>query len=153
MSENKRAIPLGFDFYDGPLRSEATLLSKLYLVPTTHGENFDPDFSPLPTGIEELPDAERWSQAYVISVIEILAGRRPVIQISRSTHRFIYNNLVKRAGSLNELPKIMRIHRNQPIEGVIELTATLAFKHRVRALMARFEGVDRRWLCTEFELL
>jgi hypothetical protein len=76
-----------------------------------------------------------------------------VLQISRNTHRFIYNNLVKRAGSLSELPKIRKIHRNQPIEGVIELTATLAFKARVRALVARFEGVDGKWLCTEFELI
>lgn len=153
MSEKTRAYSVGFDFFDGPFQSEATRPSKLYLIPTTHGESFDPDFSPMPTSIDELPDGERWSQAYVISAVEILAGRRPVIQISRSTHRFIYNNLVKRAGSLSELPKIMKIHRNQPIEGVIELTATLAFKDRVRALIARFEGVDRRWLCTEFELL
>ncbi|MFM8783214.1 MAG: Rv3235 family protein, partial [Actinomycetota bacterium] len=80
-------------------------------------------------------------------------GHRPVLQISRNTHRFIYNNLVKRAGSLSELPKIRKIHRNQPIEGVIELTATLAFRARVRALIARFEGVDGKWLCTEFELI
>lgn len=153
MSEKERAYSVGFDFFDGPFRPVTSGPSKLYLVPTTHGENFDPDFSPMPTSIDELPDGDRWTKAYVISTVEILAGRRPIIQISRSTHRFTYNNLARRAGSLNELPRIMRIHRNQPIEGVIELTATLAFKDRVRALIARFEGVDRRWLCTEFELL
>ena len=144
---------IGFDFFDGPLPSEVSGPSKLFLVPTTHGENFDPDFSPMPTSPEELPDGDRWTQAYIISAIEILAGRRPAIQISRNTHRFIYNNLAKRAGSLSELPKIRKIHRSQPIEGVIELTTTLVFKNRVRALVARFEGVDKKWLCTEFELI
>lgn len=153
MSDKQRAFLVGFDFFEGPFQPTATGPSKLYLVPTTHGENFDPDFSPMPTSIDELPNGDKWSKAYVISAIEILAGRRSVIQISRFTHRFIYNNLARRAGSLDELPRIMRIHRNQPIEGVIELTATLAFKNRVRALIARFEGVDRRWLCTEFELI
>lgn len=153
MSDKQRAFLVGFDFFEGPFQPTTAGPSKLYLVPTTHGENFDPDFSPMPTSIDELPNGDKWSKAYVISAIEILAGRRSVIQISRFTHRFIYNNLARRAGSLDELPRIMRIHRNQPIEGVIELTATLAFKNRVRALIARFEGVDRRWLCTEFELI
>lgn len=153
MNKKPVAVPVGLDFYGGPLQMEIAASSKLYLVPTTHGENFDPDFSPVPTSVSELPNGERWTQAYIISAIEILAGHRPIIQISRNTHRFIYNNLVKRAGSFSELPKIRRIHRNQPIEGVIELTATLAFKVRVRALVARFEGVDGKWLCTEFDLI
>ena len=51
------------------------------------------------------------------------------------------------------VPKIQRLHRSCPIKGVIELVVTLQFKNRVRALVARFEGVDGRWLCTEFKLL
>ena len=50
-------------------------------------------------------------------------------------------------------PKIRKFHRHEPIEGVIEITVTLVFKERVRVLAARFEGVDRKWLCTEFEIL
>ena len=153
MREKPVAISVGFDFYDGPFQTEVTSSSKLYLVPTTHGENFDPDFSPMASALTELPDGERWTQAYIISAIEILAGRRSVTQISRTTHRYIYNSLLTKVGSFSELPKINKIHRSQPIDGVIELTVTLAFKNRVRALVARFEGVDRKWLCTEFELL
>jgi len=82
-----------------------------------------------------------------------MAGRRPVQQLARSTHRFTYNSLLRNIGSVSDLPKIKRIHRNQPIEGVVELTAILSFKDRVRALIARFEGVDKKWLCTELELL
>lgn len=60
---------------------------KLFLVPTTHGENFDPGFAPMPTDPTELPDPERWTLAYVVSVIEILLGRRQLRQIARMTHR------------------------------------------------------------------
>lgn len=127
--------------------------TKLYLVPTTHGESYDPDFAPNPSPLSELPNLERWTLTYVVTVIEIMAGRRPVQQVARSTHRFTYNTLLKLVGTINEVPKIRRIHRNQPIEGVVELTAILVFKNRVRALTARLEGVDRKWLCTELELL
>jgi len=82
-----------------------------------------------------------------------MAGRRSPAQVARSTHRFTYNTLLKRVGTVSEVPKIKRIHRNQPIEGVIEVTVTLSFKDRVRAMVARFEGVDRKWLCTELEIL
>ncbi len=127
--------------------------NKLYLVPTTHGESYDPDFAPNPSPLSELPNLERWTLTYVVSAIEIMAGRRPVQQLARSTHRFTYNSLLRNIGSVSDLPKIKRIHRNQPIEGVVELTAILSFKDRVRALIARFEGVDKKWLCTELELL
>ena len=126
---------------------------KLYLVPTSHGESYDPDFAPNPSPLSELPNIERWTLTYVVSALEILAGKRSPQQLARSTHRFTYNSLLRRIGSATEVPKIRRVHRNQPIEGVIEVNVTLVFKERVRALVARFEGVDRKWLCTEFEIL
>lgn len=137
-----------------PLRNSSNYpSSKLYLIPTSHGESFDPDFAPNPSPLSDLPNIERWTLTYVVSVVEIMAGRRPAQQLARSTHRFTYNSLIRSIGQINEVPKIRRIHRHQPIEGVVELTAVLTFKNRVRALMARFEGVDRKWLCTELELL
>ena len=126
---------------------------KLYLVPTSHGETYDPDFAPNPSPLSELPNIERWTLTYVVSVLEILAGRRSVQQVARSTHRFTYNSLLKQIGNLKEVPKIRKFHRHQPIEGVVEVTVTLAFSERVRVLAARFEGVDRKWLCTEVEIL
>jgi len=126
---------------------------KLYLVPTSHGESYDPDFAPNPSPLSELPNIERWTLMYVVSAIEALSGRRSIQQIARSTHRFTYNSLLQKVGTLKEVPKIRKFHRHQPIEGVIEITVTLVFKERVRVLAARFEGVDRKWLCTEFEIL
>lgn len=140
-------------FFDLPDEPSFQRESKLYLIPTAHGESFEADFAPTPSPLSELPEIERWTRTYLIQVIEILAGRRPLNQIARSTHRFTYNSIAKRIGSLKDLPRIRSIHRHQPIEGVIEMTAILIFKDRVRALVSRFEGVDRRWLCTELEIL
>ena len=138
----------------GATENEATVKPhKLYLVPTSHGESYDPDFAPNPSPLTELPNIERWTLTYVVSVLEILAGRRSVQQIARSTHRFTYNSLLKKIGNVKEVPKIRRFHRHQPIEGVIEVAVTLVFSERVRVLAARFEGVDRKWLCTEIEIL
>ncbi|MEY3710428.1 MAG: hypothetical protein RLZZ79_6 [Actinomycetota bacterium] len=142
-----------FNFFQPPMPTQIERGSKLYLVPTTHGEVFDPDFAPEPSPLSDLPEIERWTVTYLITSLEILAKRRPIQQIARSTHRFTYNSISSRIGSIRELPRIRSIHRNQPIEGVIEMTTLLNFKERTRALVMRFEGVDRKWLCTEFELL
>lgn len=146
--------PNPHDLQHGVLEDgRTTKPNKLYLVPTSHGESYDPDFAPNPSPLIELPNIERWTLTYVVSVLEILAGRRSVQQIARSTHRFTYNSLLKKIGMVKEVPKIRKFHRHQPIEGVVEVTVTLIFSERVRVLAARFEGVDRKWLCTEIEIL
>lgn len=127
--------------------------SRLLLKPTTHGENFDIGFAPIPTSPDELPEPERFTLAYIVSVIEVILGKRQLRQIARNTHRFVYDSISNRIGTLSDPPKIQRIHRSYPIEGAIEVVTTLRFKTRIRALVFRFEGVDGRWLCTEFDLL
>ncbi|NDB31814.1 MAG: hypothetical protein EB043_05235, partial [Actinobacteria bacterium] len=130
-----------FQFFSPAIEETKPATRKLYLIPTTHGENFDPDFAPNPSPLSELPNIERWTLTYTICAIEILAGRRPIAQLARSTHRYTYNEISSKIGSIREVPKIRKIHRHQPIDGVIEVTVTLAFTKRVRALVARFEGV------------
>ena len=127
--------------------------TKLYLVPSSFGESFDEDFRPLASPKSELPDVERWTLAFVMSALEIIAGRRSIMQLARTTHRIVYTRIASKIGMTREVPKIRRFHRHEPIEGVVEVTVTLAFRERVRVLVARFEGVDRKWLCTEFEIL
>lgn len=142
-----------FDFFAPPADFSCPRSNKLYLVPTSHGDEYDPDFAPNPSPLSDLPNIERWTLTYIVSVIEIWAGRRSIQQVARTTHRFTYNHIASKVGCIREVPKIIRVHRNQPIEGVVESVVTLAFKERVRVLVARFEGVDRKWLCTECEIL
>jgi hypothetical protein len=135
-----------------------TLSNKLYLVPTTDpaiaDSSIDPIFGPQPSALTELPDVNTWSKSFVIGLIEIWAGKRPAMQIARSCHRNVHAKLQYYGKSLaSDLPKIRKIYLTQPIEGVIESTVTLRIKDRVRSLILRFEGVDKRWICTEIFLL
>jgi hypothetical protein len=129
--------------------------TKLYLIPTLDnlsGEIPDPDFLPQPSPISDLPDASSWVQRYVVGVVEIWASRRPAMQLARWSHRKVFSQLTS-PSPLAVGAKIRKIYIDQPIEGVIEATVTLRIGDRVRSLSLRFEGVDKRWLCTEMVLL
>ncbi|CAB4529395.1 unannotated protein [freshwater metagenome] len=145
-----------FDFQQDIER--AVIPTKLYLVPTLDrldGEDFesDPDFAPVATSAQQLPDIEEWVRRYVLSTVEIWSGRRSAMQLARWSHRRVFLQLIDRSKIEREMPKIRKIYIQEPIDGVVESLVTLRFGTRIRSLVLRFEGVDRRWLCTEFSLL
>lgn len=125
----------------------------LYSMPSHFGEEFDSDFAPLPTSASDLPDLNIWILKFGISVLEIWASRRSPTQLSRWCHQSIYSELVRGVGTVNEVGKIRKIYRCEPLDGISEATLTVKFEKRVRALVLRFEGVDKRWLCTSLTLL
>jgi len=131
--------------------------TKLYLVPTIDTEFGDewshPKFTSTPSNLTDLPDINEWSESFIITIIEIWSGRRGVMQLANNCHRSVINKLIKQGKELDNSCRIRKIYLNQPIEGVIEATVTLRIKERVRSLILRFEGVDKRWVCTELNLL
>ena len=131
--------------------------AKLYLVPTIDTEFGNewshPKFSSTPSNLTDLPDINEWSESFIITIIEIWSGRRGVMQLANNCHRSVINKLIKQGKELDNSCRIRKIYLNQPIEGVIEATVTLRIKERVRSLILRFEGVDKRWVCTELNLL
>jgi hypothetical protein len=127
--------------------------AKLYLIPSTFGEEFEPGFEPMPTSASELPELHAWTMKFAISVLEIWAGRRQPAQLISKFHRQIYMNLLKQVGSQKEIGRIRSIHQCQPLDGICESTITVRFGDRLRAMVIRFEGVDQRWLCTELRLI
>jgi hypothetical protein len=131
--------------------------TKLYLVPTIDTEFGNewshPKFSSIPSNLTDLPDINEWSESFIITIIEIWSGRRGVMQLANNCHRSVINKLIKQGKELDNSCRIRKIYLNQPIEGVIEATVTLRIKERVRSLILRFEGVDKRWVCTELNLL
>lgn len=129
---------------------------KLYLVPTPQhvdGEEPDTEFAPKPSPLADLPPLHETISRYVLGVVEIWGGRRQPMQLARLSHRLVYTKIAAMAGNQKEIPKIRKVYVQEPIEGVAETTVTLRFNDRVRSLVLRFEGVDNRWLCTEFALL
>jgi Family of unknown function (DUF6459) len=132
------------------------LSSKLYLVPTPvrfEGEDLEPRLQPKPSPLTDLPELEQWVSRYVVSLIEVWSGRRAPLQLARWTHRKVFEELMRSTGAKRALPKIRNIYISQPIDGVGEVTVTLRYDERVRSLVMRFEGVDKRWLCTELILI
>ena len=131
--------------------------TKLYLVPTIDtefGEEWShPKFSSAPSNLTDLPNINEWSESFIITIIEIWSGRRGVMQLANNCHRSVINKLIKEGKELDNSCRIRKIYLNQPIEGVIEAAVTLRIKERVRSLILRFEGVDKRWVCTELNLL
>lgn len=131
--------------------------TKLYLVPTIDTEFGNewshPKFSSTPSNLTDLPDINEWSESFIITIIEIWSGRRGVMQLANNCHRSVINKLIKQGKELDNSCRIRKIYLNQPIEGVIEATVTLRIKERVRSLILRFEGVDKKWVCTELNLL
>jgi hypothetical protein len=127
--------------------------AKLYLVPSTFGEEFEPGFEPVPTSATELPELHTWTMKFAISVVEIWAGRRQPAQLISKCHRQIYMQLLKQVGSQKEIGRIRSIHQCEPLDGICESTVTVRFGDRLRVMVIRFEGVDQRWLCTELQLI
>jgi Family of unknown function (DUF6459) len=136
-------------------QAEPLLLTKnrLYLVPTLFGDEFDPDFAPEPTSAEDLPELSQWCANFARNVLEVFAGRRQSSQLTKQFHFRIFGELVKKSGSEKEVGIIRKLHISQPLDGVCETTVTVRFGNRLRALVFRFEGVDKRWLCTALTLL
>ena len=132
--------------------------AKLFLVPTPDWrsdlDNIGVhDFTAQPTPQAELPDIEKWVRQYVVGIIEIWDGRRTAMQLARWSHRKVHQQLLRKSEIITELPKIRKIYISQPLESIAEITVTLRIGQRVRSLILRFEGVDKRWLCTEMILL
>jgi hypothetical protein len=131
-------------------------IPKLYLVPTPdfpEGEEADTDSAKKPSPLSDLPNLDDWVGKYVISVIEIFGSKRPLQQLARWSHRLTYKILTEGVGSWKSLPKIRKMYISEPLVGIAEVSVTLRFDQRVRSLILRFEGVDKRWMCTELALL
>ena len=152
--DSKIAPTLQLDVHEIAVRS--VNVSKLFLVPTPHhlvGEESDIEYLPQPSPLSELPPLKETVGRYVLGIVEIWGGRRQPMQLARASHRQVFSKILTMAGNQREIPKIRRIYINEPIEGVAETTVTIRLNDRVRSLALRFEGVDKRWLCTELHLL
>ena len=125
----------------------------LYKTPSFYGDDFDLDDCPKPTSTSELPDIRLWTMSLAVSALEVFAGRRNPAQLAVRLHRVVYSELLISAGLAKEIGKVVKIHQDFPLDGIVESSLTVKFKERMRAMVLRAEGVDGKWLCTALELL
>ena len=127
--------------------------SKLYLVPSTFGEDYDAEFAPKPTSAADLPDITELTQRFIHNIVEIWAGRRTANQVQAICHHKVFNELQRKAGKQKEIGRIRKIRITQPLDGISESTVTIRYGDRLRVAVIRFEGQDHKWLCTCLSLI
>ena len=126
---------------------------KLYLVPSTFGEEYDSEFAPEPTSAADLPDITELTNRFIHNVVEIWAGRRSVNQVQSMCHYRVFNELQRKAGWQKEIGRIRKSRITEPLDGICEATVTIRYGERLRVAAIRFEGQDQRWLCTTLTLI
>lgn len=105
------------------------------------------------TLISDLPDGGVWAERFIILALEVLAGARPIAQLSRWCSRKVFTYLIENIHPKKTIPKIGKLHIGKPSEECMEVVLLLHSPARKRALMARFEALDGRWLCTCLQIL
>jgi hypothetical protein len=129
--------------------------SELGFIPTPDdldGE-LDRKLNIKPTLISDLPDGGVWAERFIILALEVMAGARPIAQLSRWCSRKVFTYLIENIHPKKTIPKIGKLHIGKPSEECMEVVLLLHSPARKRALMARFEALEGRWLCTCLQIL
>lgn len=115
---------------------------------------------------DELPDhpeLQAWSARFAQATVEALAGQRPVSQLLRWTTARVYADLDRRVRILNQptpgadrsrriRPQVRSVHVCRPAATSAEVSVHVRYGHRSRAIAARLEHLDGRWLCVALQL-
>ena len=112
-------------------------------------------------------DLEVWSRRYAQAVVEIVSGDRPVAQLVRWHTPVIHHELSRRAAIVARAgvhqagqgrgrrpvvrPQVARARTCYITPGSAEVSLHVRYGERSRALAARFEHRDGRWLATALE--
>jgi Family of unknown function (DUF6459) len=106
-----------------------------------------------------LPDAQQWSAALALAVVQALLGHRAVAQLNRwvADEVLIAISMYQRRNLALHgriaIPAAVRSVRVQhPDPGVTEVAAHVVIGKRSAALAFRLEAFGNRWLCTALEL-
>jgi len=122
-------------------------------IPDDLEGELDREFSRKPTLISTLPDGDVWAERFVVLALEVMAGSRPIAQLSRWCSRKVFTFLIENIHPKKTMPKLGKLHISKPTEECMEVVLLLHSPVRKRALMTRFEAVDGRWLCTVLQIL
>lgn len=112
-----------------------------------------------PAGV---PDAHDWAARFVQAIVEVIGGDRPVSQLVRWTSEAVYMDMQRRVKILGATttasrgrvtrPQVRSVHICQPRDDVAEVAVHIRHGARSRAVAARLEVVQGRWLCTALQM-
>lgn len=113
-------------------------------------------------GRAPLTELEVWIGRVVQAAVEIVGGDRPISQAVRWTTSRVYQQLGRRATHLGRVggyspgvgrvqrvrPRVTGVMTSSPDEGIVDAAITVRTGQRVRAVAARFERLEDRWICS-----
>jgi hypothetical protein len=108
---------------------------------------------------------EEWTRRFVQAAVEIVGGDRPVSQLLRWTLPEVYDDLrrrtmlVARAGGHQPglarvqpvRPRVLSVHTCFLRPDAVEAAVHVRYGERSRALAARFERIQQRWVCAALD--
>lgn len=119
----------------------------------------DSGYGPQPTSTRDLPEPHAWVSQMAQALVEVMAGNRPLQQVSRWTSPEVYASVSRRAAlstrrdvRRRRSALVLRVRVCEPVDGVIEACAVVVEGDRVRALAMRLSGIDRRWVVTVLQM-
>ncbi|MFT4262250.1 MAG: Rv3235 family protein [Nocardioides sp.] len=110
-------------------------------------------------------EVELWATRYTQAAVEIVGGDRPVHQLARWTSRTVLDDLRRRAELVGRAgghrpgearvqpvhPRVVGVHTCFVTQDVAEAGVHVRYGQRSRAVAARFERIDGRWICTALD--
>jgi hypothetical protein len=108
---------------------------------------------------------EEWARRFVQAAVEIVGGDRPASQLLRWTLPEVYDDLrrrmmlVARAGGHQPglarvqpvRPRVMSVRTCFVRPDAVEAAVHVKYGERSRALAARFERIEQRWVCAALD--
>jgi Family of unknown function (DUF6459) len=101
---------------------------------------------------------EVWAATFIQAVVEVIASDRPLAQMVRWTSRRVYADIAQRqrwvarhrgsSGVRSKRHQVATVRVCQPFAGCAEVAARVVFGRRSRAVAARLDMVNDRWVCT-----
>ncbi|HEX2808012.1 MAG TPA: Rv3235 family protein [Kineosporiaceae bacterium] len=114
-----------------------------------------------------LPPALHWTRQFVQAALEVAAGRRAPSQLVRWTSEDVFTTLARRAAlaarvdraeratgatARNVAVAVRSVRMCHPGDGIVEASAVVTDRGRVRAVALRVEGIEGRWRVTALEI-
>jgi hypothetical protein len=108
-------------------------------------------------------EVRAWAARFAQAALEVLGGDRPVTQLLRLTDARVYAELDRRVRILGRAtpgarrppelrPQVRSVHVCRPAPHAAEVSVHVRHGHRSRALAARLERREGRWLCVALQL-
>jgi len=116
------------------------------------------------TGSEGLPDPEMVVRKLALSAVEIIAGTRPLDQISCWITSPVAEELSKRRSLQSQRNAVAKDTRHvphvfgsslvtSPSDGVVEAVVTVHSRVKSKAVAVRLESIDHRWRATALSVI